>query len=143
MLVEHAVNNLNIPDAVHAEYGKDGTAIISQLACSLNGTQITVRFQPGSKLRDWHGSSVSIEQTTCNYGLNTNFQYLASESGLMISAVDATGEVRAIERPDHPYFVGTLYQPQLTSEPGSPHPVLHAFVRAVLQTNTISPESLS
>ena len=50
---------------------------------------------------------------------------------MVVSAVDDTGEVRAIERADHPFFVGTLYQPQLRSTPEAPHPVWLGFVDAV------------
>ncbi|HVM66389.1 MAG TPA: hypothetical protein VMU14_16085 [Acidimicrobiales bacterium] len=46
--------------------------------------------------------------------------------------MDDTGEPRAIERTDHPFFVGTLYQPQLQSTPQRPHPVWLGFVRAVM-----------
>ncbi len=49
----------------------------------------------------------------------------------IVTARDDTGEVRAVERPGHPDFLATLYQPQLTSTPGHPHPVFSAFVDAV------------
>ena len=55
----------------------------------------------------------------------------ASSHGMTVAAIDDTGEVRAIERPDHPFFVATLYQPQLSSAPGRPHPIWTAFVQAV------------
>jgi CTP synthase (UTP-ammonia lyase) len=46
-------------------------------------------------------------------------------------AVDNTGEVRAVERTDHPFFLATLYQPQLRSEPRRPHPIFVGLLRAV------------
>ena len=49
---------------------------------------------------------------------------------MRIAATDLTGEVRAIERVDHPFFVGTLYQPQLRSTPGAPHPVFIGLLDA-------------
>ena len=130
MLVEHAINNLGIADATHTEYGESGTPIVSLLACSLNGKEITVQFNPDSRLRTWHEADESIEQTTCNYGMNPEFQPQASNGGLIVSATDETGEVRAVERPEHPFFVGTLYQPQLTTSRESPHPIFTAFVQA-------------
>ena len=50
---------------------------------------------------------------------------------MRVSAIDDTGEVRAVERADHPFFIGTLYQPQRTSSPDAPHPLWVAFVGAV------------
>jgi CTP synthase (UTP-ammonia lyase) len=53
---------------------------------------------------------------------------------MRIAATDATGEVRAIERNDHPFFVATLYQPQLGSTLGSPHPVFIGLLDAADRT---------
>jgi len=128
VLVEHARNLCGIADATHAEYGDEGTAIVTPLACSLNGTTIDISITPGSRLESIYGSSSAREQTTCNYGLEPAHAPLADAYGMRVAAVDHTGEVRAIERTDHPFFVGTLYQAQLTSEPGAPHPIWRAFV---------------
>ena len=37
---------------------------------------------------------------------------------------------RAIESPTHRFYIATLYQPQLSSKPGKPHPLVLAFVQA-------------
>jgi CTP synthase (UTP-ammonia lyase) len=112
-----------VPDAAHAEYGPGGTQVITVLACSLLGQQITIELTPGSRLAGVYGRARSREHTTCKYGLAPELQHLANQHGLRIAATDATGEVRAVERVDHPFFVGTLYQPQLRSTPAAPHPV--------------------
>lgn len=70
------------------------------------------------------------EHTTCNYGLEPQVQDIASQHGMIVSATDDTGEVRAVERPDHPYFIGTLYQPQLRSTPEEPHPIWVGLIEA-------------
>jgi CTP synthase (UTP-ammonia lyase) len=57
---------------------------------------------------------------------------------MTISATDDTGEVRAVERPGHPFFVATLYQPQLTSTRQRPHPVFLGFVEAVARARDLS-----
>lgn len=91
-------------------------------------------IRPGTKLAELHRASTIRERTNCSYGLSPDYQHIASEGGLVVSAIDDTGEVRAIERPEHPFFVGTLYQPQRSSEPGGSHPVLDALVRAAAVT---------
>jgi CTP synthase (UTP-ammonia lyase) len=50
--------------------------------------------------------------------------------------VDFLGEVRLVELSDHPFYVGTLYQPQLSSTPDSPHPLIVAYLRAALNFKT-------
>ena len=119
-------------DAEHAEYGGSGTHVVSLLSCSLRDNTIDIELRPGTALRRVYGSPVAQERTTCNYGLEPAFDYIASTGGLRVAAIDGTGEVRAIEHESHPFFVATLYQPQLSSEPGRPHPIWAAFVNAVL-----------
>ena len=136
MLVEHARNLAGFADASHAEYGSPGTPIITLLSCSLQGKQIEVSLRAGSRLARIHGCTTVVERTTCSYGLAIDLQHLASEAGMRVAAVDATGEVRAVERPDHPFFIGTLYQPQLTSTPAAPHPVFAAFLAAAAAATT-------
>lgn len=131
MLVEHARNLIGIADATHAEYGVEGTPIVTPLACSLDGMTIEIDLTPRSRLASAYGTTRATEATTCNYGLEPAFGRIAAEAGMVVAAIDATGEVRAVERPDHPFFVATLYQPQLTSAPGAPHPIWSAFVNAV------------
>lgn len=133
MLVEHARSLAGILDASHAEYGAAGVPVITLLACSLQGTQIDVQLTPGSLLARLYGSPTVTERTTCSYGLDPAMQHLAGEHGMRVAGTDDTGEVRAVEREDHPFFVGTLYQPQLRSSAGAPHPVFVGLLRAAAE----------
>lgn len=122
---------MGIPDASHEEYGAGrGTPVITLLSCSLEGRTISLALPAGSLLARLHGSVATTERTTCDYGLAPGFEHLASSGGMAVAASDATGEVRAVDRPGHPFFLGTLYQPQLSSEPGRPHPIFSAFLAA-------------
>ncbi len=130
MLVEHARNLAGIADAAHAEYGPGGTPVITLLECSLQDQRITVDLISGSLLAKLYGTERVVENTTCSYGLSPEVQHIAGEHGMRIAATDATGEVRAVERVEHPFFVGTLYQPQLRSAPGAPHPIFLGLLDA-------------
>jgi CTP synthase (UTP-ammonia lyase) len=93
--------------------------------------QITIELAENSQLRALYGGALqAVERTTCNYGLSPGAQDLAGAYGMRVAATDATGEVRAIERVDHPFFLGTLYQPQLSSRPGAPHPIFAGLLAA-------------
>jgi CTP synthase (UTP-ammonia lyase) len=128
VLVEHARALAGITNATHAEYGTPGTPIVTPLACSLDGMQINLTITPGSRVASIYGAKVATERTTCNYGLEPAHAHIASDFGMKVSAIDDTGEVRAVERAEHPFFIATLFQPQLTTAPGRPHPIWHAFV---------------
>ena len=136
MLVEHARSLAGIADASHAEYGPAGTPVITLLSCSLQDQTIAVDLVPGTLLARLYGRSHVIERTACSYGLAPEAQFIASAHGMRITATDGTGEVRAIERVDHPFFVGTLYQPQLSSAEGAPHPVFVGLLEAARARNS-------
>ena len=123
---------MGIGDAVHAEYGVAGTPVVTLLSCSLAESQIDITITPNSRLAEIHGALAVTEQTNRNYGLEPSFAHIVFNGGLTISAVDNTGEVRAVERAGHPFFVATLYQPQRTSRREAPHPLWTAFVRAAI-----------
>ncbi len=131
MLVEHARNVLGMAGASHAESMTDGDAIITPLSCSLDGATIDVDLVAGTGLSAVHDNAATVtEFTTCNYGLDPARLHVASSGGMTTSGVDRSGEPRAIERTDHPFFLATLYQPQLRSSPSAPHPVWSGFLAA-------------
>ena len=133
MLVEHARSHFDIEDATHAEYGDEGTEIITLLACSLADNTIEIDIPANTHLAKIYDATNALELTTCNYGLEPEFAYIAHQAGMRVAAVDDTGEVRAIELHDHPFFVATLYQPQLTSAVNAPHPIWAAFLAAIAE----------
>ena len=106
--------------------------MISKLACSLVGKNQTIKILPGSLVQKAYGRDEVTEQFVCNYGLNPKFRETIEKGSLRIVGVDLDGEVRVVEVSDHPFFVGTLYQPQLSSAPHSPHPLIVAYLQAVL-----------
>ncbi|HMK11246.1 MAG TPA: hypothetical protein VK461_06675 [Acidimicrobiales bacterium] len=137
MLVEHARTLLGIHAASHAEYDhadadNPRVEVVSLLACALTESQIEISITPHTLLAEIHaGETRRVERTHCSYGLSPDFSHIASQAGMRVSAIDDTGEVRAVERADHPFYLGTLYQPQRTSSPKRPHPLWVAFARAV------------
>jgi CTP synthase (UTP-ammonia lyase) len=71
------------------------------------------------------------EQYYCNFGVNPDAVPLLRAGPLKITGSDDEGEVRVVELPSHPFFIGTLFVPQLKSRAGRPHPLVAAFVRAL------------
>ncbi|MGH9671435.1 MAG: hypothetical protein ACRD3A_15130 [Terriglobales bacterium] len=64
--------------------------------------------------------------------MNDAFRPRLEAAGMKISALGHQGETRAIELEGHPFFVATLFQPQLTSKAtGQPHPLIQAFLKPI------------
>jgi CTP synthase (UTP-ammonia lyase) len=118
-------------DADHEESAPDApTLVITRLVCSLRGTEQDVRVLPGTLASKAYGKDRSTEQFRCNYGLNERYLDVLFEGDLKVAGKDSEGNVRIVELQSHPFFVATLFVPQLSSEPGKPHPLVVAFVEA-------------
>jgi len=131
MVIEYARHVLGIADAQHAEYADiTGQGFITALECSLAGRSMTLTLTPDSHIAAIYGNTRATEQYYCNFGVAPERVPLLKSGPLRVTGSDAEGEVRVIELPGHPFFIGTLFVPQQRSAPGKPHPLLTAFVRA-------------
>jgi CTP synthase (UTP-ammonia lyase) len=118
-------------DAQHVEYDPYASRLfVTPLSCSLAGTTMAVQLAPGSRAARAQGATVATERYHCDFGLNPDHQQALVTAGLAVTGRDADGEARVVELPDHPFFVATLYVPQVSSTPSSPHPLIGAFLAA-------------
>jgi CTP synthase (UTP-ammonia lyase) len=92
-----------------------------------------LKISPDTLLFSICGSTDHSEQYYCNYGVNEEYEKQFQASGLRVSARGIHGEPRAVELPDHPFFLATLFQPQLSSRPEMPHPVWLEFLGAAMR----------
>lgn len=135
MVIEYARNVLGFKNAQHAEYDPSASSLfISQLACSLAGREMQLNFVPGSQVAAIYGSLSAKEHYYCNFGVNPDCIDELKQGPLNISGSDAEGEIRVIEHPDHPFFIGTLFVPQSRPTSLEPHPLVTAFLEAVVRT---------
>ena len=124
---------MGIEGSEHEETAPDAPAlVVSKLAISLAGKTKKIKILSGSLVHQVYGQDEVTEKFVCNYGLNPKFRDIIEKRPLTIVGVDLDGEVRAVEISDHPFYVGTLYQPQLSSAPDSLHPLIVAYLRAVV-----------
>ncbi len=136
VVIEYARNVLGFEDAQHAEYDPHASELfISALSCSLVGQTMSVRLEPGSCAARFYGESEVSEQYYCNFGLNPEHQQRLNNGGLRVVGTDQDGEARVVELPDRRFYLATLFVPQLSSQPESPHPLIVAYLRAAAQTD--------
>lgn len=131
IILEYARNQLGFEDAQHAEYDPYASRIfLSRLACSLVGRELPLTFTPDSQVAKAYGATMAVERYYCNFGVNPECVGQLKKGPLQIVGHDAEGEIRVVELPGHPFFIGTLFLPQAHSAPDNPHPLVTAFVRA-------------
>ncbi len=140
-LIECARNVLGIKDADSAENNSGSkNIVIYPVACAvpsrggktpkLSGAIPEIRLRPGSYLHSYYPQDVVTEEFFCNFEVNPEYEWAAIEAGFPVVARGPKGEVRAIESPTHRFYIATLFQPQLSSKPDKPHPLIMAFVQA-------------
>jgi CTP synthase (UTP-ammonia lyase) len=118
-------------EAAHAELDPAAPSpLVSKLACPL--VEQSERIEPTGRGRfaKWYGAA-RAEDFCCSYGLNPAFESLLESSALQVVARGASGQVRAVELRGHPFFVGTLFQPERAGLSGELHPLIAAFLEAI------------
>lgn len=120
-----------IPEAGFEETSPEATApVITRLSCSLRGLEREVLVTPDTLAFEAYGRGRSTEKFLCSFGLNEEYRERIFTGGLRVSGQDAEGHVRIAEGTSHPFFMGTLFVPQMSSTAENPHPLLLAFVAA-------------
>ncbi len=133
-LLEYARNVLGISGADHAESNPSAAIpLISPLACSLAGKKGRVHFRRGSRVAVFYGSSEAVEEYQCSFGLNPKYAARFDDGRLSVTGVDDDGNARVVEMNEHPFFLATLFQPELSAlrKGAPPHPLIAAFLSAV------------
>jgi len=95
----------------------------------LGGTDVAVPA-PGTSFERICGAGDRREEYFCNFETNADSSHAGGPLGFASLALGPRGEMRALELPSHPFFVATLFQPQLSSSFASRIRWSKAFLRA-------------
>ncbi|TCM45284.1 hypothetical protein [Kribbella sp. VKM Ac-2568] len=130
-VLEFARNVCGATQVQHGETSPDADdLLIVPLACSLVGHEGAVQVTPGTLAASILGVERSAERYHCSYGLDSTRLDLLRDHGLVFSAFDDDGDPRIAELPGHPFFLASLFQPELAGDPARPHPIIQEFARA-------------
>ncbi|MFJ3787367.1 hypothetical protein [Kitasatospora sp. NPDC090091] len=133
-VLEYARNVCGIGGAAHGESHPDGEdLVIVPLACSLVGHEGAVRIAPGTLAERVLGTTRTLERYHCAYGLNDAYLDRLRERGLRFSGTDDDGDLRILELPDHPFFLASLFQPELAGDGTRAHPIVRALAAAAVE----------
>ena len=105
------------------EYG--GTMRLGAFPCTL---------EKGTKVYKAYKTELISERHRHRYEVNDAFKGLLSAKGMIFSGIcPDNGLVEIIELPDHPWFIGGQFHPELKSRATNPHPLFREFVRAAVE----------
>ncbi|OYY71264.1 CTP synthase [Sphingomonas sp. 28-63-12] len=85
-----------------------------------------------------YGATAISERHRHRYEVNTGYRDVLEKGGLVFSGMSPDGMLpEIVERPDHPWFVGVQFHPELKSKPFDPHPLFASFIEAAVKQSRL------
>jgi CTP synthase len=82
-------------------------------------------------VHDIYDQDIISERHRHRYEVNVNYKDRLEQVGLSFSGMSPDGLLpEIVEIPDHPWFIGVQYHPELKSRPFAPHPLFSSFIEA-------------
>jgi len=89
-------------------------------------------------VRDIYGTDRISERHRHRYEVNPAYVERLESAGMIFSGMSPDGTLpEIIEIPDHPWFIGVQYHPELKSKPFEPHPLFTSFVKAAVEQSRL------
>lgn len=149
--VEMVRHLLGIPAASSTEFGETNAPVVGLMTEWMNGEAIEKRracgdlggtmrlgaypaeLAPGSLAARVYNSNHITERHRHRYEVNMNYRQLLEEVGVLFSGVSPDGALpEIVEIPNHPWFIGVQFHPELKSRPFAPHPLFASFIQAAV-----------
>jgi len=92
----------------------------------------------GSKIADIYGDTQISERHRHRYEVNIDYKQRLEDCGLVFAGMSPDGVLpETVEYPDHPWFIGVQYHPELKSRPLDPHPLFASFISAAVDQSRL------
>jgi CTP synthase len=151
-VIEAARNLLGIETASSSEFGPTDHAVVGLMTEWMKGNQLEKRsadgdlggtmrlgaypahLRPGTKVHEIYGQDVISERHRHRYEVNVNYKDRLEQVGLRFAGMSPDGSLpEIVERPEHPWFIGVQFHPELKSKPFEPHPLFRGFIGAAVR----------
>ncbi len=96
------------------------------------------RLAEGSRIADVYGTTKIQERHRHRYEVNIDYKERLEACGLVFAGMSPDGVLpETVEYPDHPWFIGVQYHPELKSRPFEPHPLFASFIGAAVEQSRL------
>jgi CTP synthase len=150
--IEAARSLCGIDGASSSEFGPSKEPVVGLMTEWVKGNQLEKRkasgdlggtmrlgayralLKPGSRIAQIYGSTEIFERHRHRYEVNIAYKDRLEGAGLDFAGMSPDGVLpETIEYPDHPWFIGVQYHPELKSRPFEPHPLFASFIAAAVE----------
>jgi CTP synthase len=154
--VEAARNLAGIANASSTEFGESAEPVVAMMTEWMRGAELEERRQggelggtmrlgayaaallPGSRIAQVYGATTISERHRHRYEVNMRYRERLERAGLRFAGLSPDGLLpETVEYPDHPWFIGVQYHPELKSRPFDPHPLFASFIAAAVEQSRL------
>ena len=155
-VIEAARNLAGISDANSTEFGPTKDPLVGLLTEWMQGNELQRRQQggnlggtmrlgafpahlaKGSRIAEIYGATDISERHRHRYEVNAHYKDRLEAKGMRFAGMSPDGLLpETIEYPDHPWFIGVQFHPELKSRPFEPHPLFASFVGAAVERSRL------
>jgi CTP synthase len=155
-VVESARNLAGITDAMSSEFGPTDAPVVGLMTEWTSGNALVRRsadgdlggtmrlgaydatLTEGSKIAGIYGTTSISERHRHRYEVNIDYRERLEDAGLNFAGLSPDGVLpETVELPDHPWFIGVQYHPELKSRPLDPHPLFASFIAAAIEQSRL------
>jgi CTP synthase len=155
-VIEAARNMAGIRDASSTEFGPCDNPVVGLMTEWVKGNMLEKRaadgdmggsmrlgayecvLKPESRVRGIYGADRIWERHRHRYEVNLAYKDVLEKTGLSFSGLSPDGVLpEIVEIPDHPWFVGVQFHPELKSKPFDPHPLFTSFIAAAVRQSRL------
>lgn len=154
--IEAARELCGIEGASSTEFGETSEPVVGTMTEWMKGNELEIRksggdlggtmrlgafdaeLKPGSKIAEIYGTTHISERHRHRYEVNTHYREKLEKAGLRFAGMSPDGLLpETVEYPDHPWFIGVQYHPELKSKPFDPHPLFSSFIAAAIEQSRL------
>ncbi|MEQ1672304.1 MAG: CTP synthase, partial [Hyphomicrobium sp.] len=154
--LEAARNLAGISGAGSTEFGETSEPVVGMMTEWMRGNELEQRRQggdlggtmrlgafdaalaEGSRIAQVYGATEISERHRHRYEVNTRYRERLERAGLRFAGLSPDGLLpETVEYPNHPWFIGVQYHPELKSRPFEPHPLFASFIAAAVEKSRL------
>ena len=154
--IEAARNLAGIAGASSTEFGASSEPVVGLMTEWMRGNELESRRQggdlggtmrlgayaaslaPGSRIASIYEGTEISERHRHRYEVNTRYRERLEAAGLSFAGTSPDGLLpETVEYPNHPWFIGVQYHPELKSRPFAPHPLFRSFIAAAVEQSRL------
>jgi CTP synthase len=155
-VIEVARDLAGIEGAGSTEFGSTSEPLIGLMTEWMKGEELERREQngnlggtmrlgafdavlaKGSKAAEIYGATEISERHRHRFEVNARYRDKLEAAGLRFSGLSPDGLLpEIVEIPDHPWFIGVQFHPELKSRPFDPHPLFKSFIGAAVEQSRL------